>query len=324
MDGLRYVVLRGPLAPQELQSRVEPPGGQEVGDPRAIGLGRAELVHQLPGSLEAAVAAESTDEGPDHPAGDGAIAYAFELTEVGLGVVEAALAAEALHLDAGGDRAEVATGGDVGEDGVGEVEDGGLDKGVEQDVVGEGVEVEALETHAGEELEGELGFAGDGVADDEGLVEAGVWRGGVRGEEKGVAGGGREEAEPVEDDGDEVGAGEAAEDGVVGGAGVAVAGLAARPVEEAEAEEEERGGGRGDDGVGAVAEGLEHEGLGKGDAQVVKGGVKGGLVGGAGEGSVDSVEQREGFGAEAEPVFHGGDNQGRIEVRVRVRDCFGV
>ena len=56
--------------------------------------------------------------------------------EVGLGVIEGALAIEALHLDVGSDTIEKATGNDVGKDRVGEVKDEGLNKGVEDDMVG--------------------------------------------------------------------------------------------------------------------------------------------------------------------------------------------
>lgn len=52
--------------------------------------------------------------------------------------------------------------------------------------------------------------------------------------------GGGEEVEPVDDDGGEAGTREVAEDGMVGGSGMAVGMLTAAPVEEAEAEEEER------------------------------------------------------------------------------------
>lgn len=124
--------------------------------------------------------------------------------------------------------------GNLGGQGVREVEIASINQGVEQDMIGKGAEVEALETHSSEQVEGVLGAACDGIAEDEGVVETGasVGAGGV------PQSGGGEVVEPVEDGIGEAGAGKDAEDGVVGREGVAVGGvpLLGRPVEELEAE----------------------------------------------------------------------------------------
>lgn len=175
-----------------------------------------------------------------------------------------------------------------------------LDEGIEEDVGGEGVEVEAAESHATEDAEPALGIAGDGVADDERVVEA-------------RPGGGRvgvgEEAEPVHHHGGAAGAGEEAEDGVVHGARVGIPPAAPRPVEEPEAEQQQRVV------VGevarAVAEHGQHELLGERERVERRG-----LLGR--DGAVDRVERRGRRGGprgpaagQEEPVAEGvGDGGG--------------
>lgn len=101
-----------------------------------------------------------------------------------------------------------------------------------------------MEAHSGERMEGVLGFSGDGVADDEDVVEAAPV----------VEDAAAEGVEEFEDEGLEVGAGEDFEDGDEGGAGVVEVGLAAGPVEELEAGENVAAG-------GAVTEDAEDEAL---------------------------------------------------------------
>lgn len=57
-------------------------------------------------------------------------------------------------------------------EGVGEVKDGGLDEGVEEDMVREWLDFEALKPHPSEELERQLRFAGDRIADHKCVMEA--------------------------------------------------------------------------------------------------------------------------------------------------------
>lgn len=106
-----------------------------------------------------------------------------------------------------------------------------IDEGVEEDARGDGVEIEAAEAHAAEDAEPALGIAGDSVADDESIVETRLRRG---------SGGGGEEAEPVEHHSGAARAEEEAEDGMVHGARVAVARAAPGPIEEPEAEQQQR------------------------------------------------------------------------------------
>lgn len=101
-----------------------------------------------------------------------------------------------------------------------------------------------MEAHSGERMEGVLGFSGDGVADDEDVVEAAPV----------VEDAAAEGVEEFEDEGLEVGAGEDLENGNEGGAGVVEVGLAAGPVEELEAGENVAAG-------GAVTEDAEDEAL---------------------------------------------------------------
>lgn len=90
-----------------------------------------------------------------------------------------------------------------------------------------------MEAHAAELDEPALRVPRDGVADDERVVEAQVPGGG---------GGVGEEAEPVDDDGVAARVGQEVEDGVVDDARVAVVRAAPRPVEEPEAEQQQRVG----------------------------------------------------------------------------------
>lgn len=93
-------------------------------------------------------------------------------------------------------------------------------------------------------MEGVLGLSGNGVADDQDVVEADAV----------VEDAPAEGVEEVEDEGLEVGAGEDLENGNEGGAGVVEVGLAAGPVEELEAGENVAAG-------GAVTEDAEDEAL---------------------------------------------------------------
>lgn len=154
-----------------------------------------------------------------------------------------------------------------------------VDEGVEEDVVAEGVEVEAEEAHAGEGVEGFLGLAGDGVADDQGFVEADAVV-----EEAAVEG-----VEEVEEEWFHFGTGEDVEDGEEGGARVVESGLAAGPVEELQAGQDAAVG-------GAVPEDAEDEVL---RERQREGGERGGdaLVGcRRGQDFVDAVEESVGRG----------------------------
>lgn len=171
-----------------------------------------------------------------------------------------------------------------------------VDERVEEDARGDGIQVDAAEAHAAEDAEAALRVAGDGVADDERVVEARL---------VGGRGGGGEEAEPVEQHGGAARAGEQAEDGVVDGARVAVARAAAGPVEELEAEQQQRVA------VGeaprAVADEREDELL-RERERLERRRVLGG------EGLVDRVEggERLGGAGHEEPVAEGdGDVGGR-------------
>ena len=148
-----------------------------------------------------------------------------------------------------------------------------------------------------EDAEPSLRVARDGVADDESVVEARV--------PGGCAGVG-EETEPVDDDGVATRAGEEAEDGVVDGSRVAVVPAAPRPVEELEAEQQQRVV------VGepprAVAQHGEDELLRERESL-----ERGRLIGR--ERLVDRVERLErrghGAGGLKEPVAEGGGDGGR-------------
>lgn len=139
-------------------------------------------------------------------------------------------------------------------------------------MVAEGVKVQTLETHFTEQVECNFGFSGDGVTDDEGVVESNPVC------EYAAA----EGVEEVEDQGFEVGACEYAEDGEEGGACVVEVGLPTGPIEELEAGEDVAV-------VGECAEDLEDEVLGE---REVEGGECGGeVVAGGGEDLIDSVEE---------------------------------
>ena len=146
-------------------------------------------------------------------------------------------------------------------------------------MVSKAVQVQTMKAHFTEQVEGNLGFSGNGVADDEGVVEAGAVV-------EVVVAAAAEGVEEVKDEGHEAGAGEDAEDGGEGAAGVVEVGLAAGPVEEAEAGEDVAGG-------GAVAEDAEDEGLGeRGEGEGGEGGVEGGVVLGlGGQGLEDAGEE---------------------------------
>lgn len=139
------------------------------------------------------------------------------------------------------------------------------------------IQVKTLEAHFTEHVECNVGLPGDGVSNDEGVVEADAVE---------VAAVGAEVVEEVEDKRGEFGAGEDAEDGGEGGAGVVEVGLVAGPVEEFEGGEDVAAVG------GEVAEDAEDEGFGEGRER--EGGEGGGefvAVLGGGEDLVDVVEE---------------------------------
>lgn len=126
-------------------------------------------------------------------------------------------------------------------------------------MVGKRIEVEALEAHFGEQVEGDVGLPRDSIAHDEGVVEADAVEVAVSGE--GV--------KPVEHDGHEAGTGEDFKDGVVSATGVLEAVLTAGPVEEFETGEDV-----GRIVAGAkVGEDLEDEGLGEAEVEAGECGV---------------------------------------------------
>lgn len=109
------------------------------------------------------------------------------------------------------------------------------------------IQVKTLEAHFTKHVECNVGFPGDSVPDDEGVVEADAVE---------EVAAGAEVVEEVEDERGEFGVGEDAEDGGEGVAGVVVAGLVAGPVEEFEGGEDVATVG------GEVAEDAEDEGFG--------------------------------------------------------------